>query len=137
MNRWHVAAGAAVLAASVAVYLSIGPDTPPPPPPPPPPVPKAPPAMCLMPGPAPAVPDGATASTADMQLGHDAIQHFVHELEAYQACRDAQADNAPPGTTEQQKHALIDQGDAAIDQANALAAAFSAQLKVFNARDPK
>jgi len=88
---------------------------------------------CLLPGPPPVPPDGSTATDADMKLGHDSIQTFVVELEAYQACRNAMADHAPPGTTDAQKQALIEQGNAAVDEAHALADAFSAQLKLFHA----
>jgi hypothetical protein len=69
-----------------------------------------------------------------MKLGQTAIQNFVLQLEAYQACRDNQADHAPPGTSAAQKDDWIKQGDDAVDEAHALADAFSAQLKVFNAR---
>ena len=96
----------------------------------------SPPADCLLPGPPPVAPDGRTASAAGMQLGHDVMQNFVNELEAYQACRNLQIDHAAPGVTAQQKQTWIDQGNAAVDQANDLAAAFSAQLKVFKARPP-
>ena len=98
--------------------------------------PVTPPADCLLPGPPPVAPNGAVASEADMKLGHDVMQNFVLELEAYQACRDAQADHAAPGVGQSQKDAWIAQGDEAIDQANALAASFGAQLKLFKARHP-
>jgi hypothetical protein len=91
------------------------------------------PADCLLPGPPPVPPAGATASPDDMKLGHDAMQHFVEELEAYQACRNTQADHTP-GVTDKQKDEWISQGNAAVDEANALAAAYGAQLKIFKAR---
>jgi hypothetical protein len=96
--------------------------------------PEPPPANCLLPGPPPVAPDGASASLADMKLGQTAIQNFVLQLEAYQTCRDNQADHSPPGTSAAQKDEWIRQGDDAVDEAHALADAFSAQLKVFNAR---
>jgi hypothetical protein len=95
-----------------------------------------PPASCLLPGPPPVPPNGAVASAADMRLGHDVMQSFVLQLEAYQACRNAQADHAAPGVSQAQKDAWIAQGNDAIDEANALAASFGAQLKVFKARTP-
>lgn len=95
-----------------------------------------PPADCLLPGPAPVPPDGGSATDADMKLGHDTIQNFVLSLEAYQACRNAQIDHAGANVSEKQKQAWIDDGNAAIDQANALASAFSVQLKIFKARNP-
>jgi 3-methyladenine DNA glycosylase Mpg len=79
-------------------------------------------------------PNGATASPADMTLGHDVIQAYVVQLEAYQACRDAQADHAPLGTSDERKAIWIEQGNAAVDQAHAIADAFAAQLKIFKGR---
>ena len=95
---------------------------------------QAPPADCLLPGPPPVPPAGAAATTEDMRLGHDVMQAFVVQLEAYQTCRNAQIDHAGPGVSQQQKEEWVEQGNAAIDEANALAAAFGAQLKVFKAR---
>ena len=94
----------------------------------------APPADCLLPGPPPVPPNGLVASEADMRLGHDVMQHFVVELEAYQACRNGQADHAASGVSQAQKDKWIEQGNEAVDEANALAASFGAQLKVFKAR---
>jgi len=94
-------------------------------------------ADCLYPGPAPVPPDGSTATEADMKLGHDAIQNYVLELEAYQACRNSQADNSPASVTDQQKQTWLAEGNAAVDQATALASAFSVQLKTYKARNPK
>ena len=92
------------------------------------------PADCLLPGPAPVPPDGNTATAADMKLGHDVIQAFVVQLEAYQACRLRQADQAAPAITPQQKQQWVDQGNSAVDDANALASAFATQLKAYKAR---
>ena len=92
------------------------------------------PSECLLPGPPPVPPDGVTATDADMKLGHDAMQNFVNELEAYQACRDAQADHAGPDVSQSDKQKLIDDGDRAIDEANALAHAFGVQLDAYHAK---
>jgi hypothetical protein len=93
-------------------------------------------AECLLPGPPPVPPDGSTATAADMALGHDTLQGFVNQLEAYQACLNNKVDHPAPGVTDAQKDMWIKQGNAAVDQANALAAAFAEQLKMFNARLP-
>jgi hypothetical protein len=71
-----------------------------------------------------------------MKQGHDDIQAFVLKLEGYQACRDAQADHASPLVTDQAKQNWIAEGDAAVDEANALADAFAEQIKVFKAHHP-
>ena len=72
-----------------------------------------------------------------MKLGHDVVQAFVLELEAYQACRNNQIDHASATVSAQQKQTWIDEGNGAVDEANAIANAFSAQLKVFKARNLK
>ena len=89
---------------------------------------------CLLPGPPPVPPDGATATAADISLGHDTIQAFVIQLENYQACRNNQIDHPAPGVTDAQKETWTEQGNAAVDEAHAMADAFSAQLKIFKAR---
>jgi hypothetical protein len=94
----------------------------------------SPPADCLLPGPPPVAPSGVTATAADMQLGRDVSQHFVNQLEAYQACRDAQADHAPPGVSQKQKDTWVAQGDDAVDEAHAVADAFATQLKIYKDR---
>jgi hypothetical protein len=101
------------------------------------PAPAQPKSDCLLPGPPPVPPDGNTASAADMALGHATIQTFVNELENYQACRNYQLDHAAPTITDAQKQTWLDEGNAAVDQANAIAGAFAAQLKIFKARTPK
>jgi len=113
-----------------------------PPPSPPPmqqavPAPVPPKSDCLLPGPPPVPPDGRSASSADMALGHATIQNFVNELENYQACRNYQLDHAATSVTDAQKQTWLDEGNAAVDQANAIANAFAAQLKIFKARTPK
>jgi hypothetical protein len=94
------------------------------------------PADCAAPGMPPPPPDGDTASAAEMKAAHDRIQSFVLALEAYQACRNNQIDHAGPSVTEAQKQTWLDDGNNAVDEANALASAFSAQLKLFKAKNP-
>ncbi len=67
-----------------------------------------------------------------MKLGHDAIQHFVLQLEAFQACRNAMIDRPPAGTTDARKQMWLQEGNAAVDEAHALADAFAEQLKIFH-----
>jgi hypothetical protein len=84
----------------------------------------------------PPAPDGDTASAEEMKAGHDRIQAFVNALEAYQSCRNSQIDHAGATATEAQKQQWLDEGNNAVDEANTLAAAFSAQLKLFKAKHP-
>jgi hypothetical protein len=93
------------------------------------------PADCLLPGPPPVAPDGQSASGDDMKLGHDVMQAFVVQLEAYQACRNSQIDHAAATVTPAQRAQWLEQGNDAIDEANALAATFSRQLQIFKAKN--
>jgi len=92
---------------------------------------------CLLPGPPPAEPDGSTADASEMHDAHERIQAFVLSLENYQACRNAQIDHAAPTVSAQQKQTWVDQGNSAVDEANALAAAFSRQMQFFKSREAK
>ena len=96
-----------------------------------------PPADCLLPGPPPVAPDGGAATADDMKLAHDVIQGFVVHLEAYQACRESQISKADASVTEQQKQSWREQGNAAVDEAQALAGAFAAQLKIYHKKHPE
>ncbi len=71
-----------------------------------------------------------------MKTAHSAIQAYVNQLESYQTCVDKDA-SATPADQADLKRALVAQGDAAIDEANGLAAEFSEQLKIFKARTAK
>jgi len=89
-------------------------------------------AACTRPaGEAPAIPNGAKADEQSMKEAHDMIQTYVVQLEGYKTCLKTQYDNAPAGTSEEQKLAWLAQGDAAVDSANYLANQFSLSLKTF------
>ncbi|GEM_PF-4816817 len=79
----------------------------------------------------PAIPNGAKADEQSMKEAHDSIQGYVVQLEAYKTCLKDLYDNAPAGTSEEQKLAWLAQGDAAVDAANYLANQFSYALKTF------
>jgi|GEM_PF-2951940 hypothetical protein len=98
----------------------------------PPPTPPA--AECMVPGPAPVMPRGTVATAEDMKIQHDAVQAYVKALEAFQACVNAEIDNAPPGTDENTKRAWIAESNHAIDRAQALADAFAEQQRIYKAR---
>lgn len=92
---------------------------------------------CGTPGPAPAVPDGSTATADQMATAHGAVQTYVNTLQTYQDCEEANIKNAPKGTKGEELQKLRDQGNAAIDQAQALSTSFSQQMKIFKARPQK
>ena len=92
---------------------------------------------CTAPGPAPAVPDGSSATADQMGAARGAVQGYVATLQDYQDCLEAKIKNAPKGTKGEELQKLRDQGNAAIDQAQALAASYSQQMKIFKARPQK
>ncbi len=52
---------------------------------------------CPQPGPAPAVPDGATATVDQMKAAHEAIQSYVNLLQSEQDCVETRIKIAPKG----------------------------------------
>jgi hypothetical protein len=93
--------------------------------------------LCVVPGPAPAMPRATVATAEDMKTQHDAVQAFVRALEAYQACVNALIDHPPAGTDEATKQVLITLSNHAIDRANALADAFAEQERIFKTHQPE
>jgi hypothetical protein len=92
---------------------------------------------CPQPGPAPAIPDGATASVDQMKAAHEKIQSYVNMLQSVQDCTEARIKTAPQGTKADVLQKLRDQGNAAIDQAKSLGDSDMAQVKAFKARTAK
>lgn len=131
-----------LVVAGVLAFLHMHPPQPIPPAAPPPAARPAQPAApqapfaCVAPENPPGQPDGATATAAQMKAGHDAIQHYVELLEAYQACRNKQIDDPTSTASAAQKQTWLNDGNDAVDEANLLAAQFSAQLKIWRARNP-
>ena len=82
------------------------------------------------------MPDGTKATAEIMKQGHDTVQAFVQQLEAYQACLNARIDSAGPDVSAQQKQAWLDEGNGAVDEANLLAQSFSFQIKAFHDSHP-
>jgi hypothetical protein len=93
-------------------------------------------ADCPAPGPAPVIPDGATANVDQFKAAHTAVQSYVNSLQSIQDCNEAKIKIAPRGTKPDDLQKLRDAGNAAIDQAKAISDAYSAQVKVFKARPP-
>ncbi len=89
---------------------------------------------CEAPGPAPTVPDGSTATADQMQAAHVAVQNYVNTLQAHQDCLEAKIKSSPAGTKAEVLQKMRDEGNAGIDQAQALSASYAAQVKVFKAR---
>lgn len=93
-------------------------------------------ADCPQPGPAPAIPDGTTATVDQLKAAHEQVQAYVNLLQSEQDCTEARIKMSPKGTKADELQKWRDQGNAAIDQAKALGEAYSAQVKIFKARQP-
>jgi hypothetical protein len=91
-------------------------------------------ADCVQPGPAPVIPDGATATVDQLKNAHTQVQSYVNLLQSYQDCVEARIKMAPKGTKAEELQKLRDSGNAAIDQAKALSDNYMAQVKAFKAR---
>ncbi len=97
---------------------------------------------CNAPDP-PAVPDGAKVSKAEMVAAHTAFQKYDAATNAYAACVDAvvvkvtqQFPGADADELKTVKVLGIGAHNTVIDQEQALADQFNAQLKTFKARHP-
>lgn len=91
------------------------------------------------------LPDGNTATLAQMLAGQKAVQSYNQEMNAYLSCikleRDSRVAAAGDKLTKQQKQEmeaiLAQKNNAAVDQLHAVADQFNAQVKIFKARDKK
>jgi len=91
------------------------------------------------------LPDGSTATLAEMLAGQKAVQSYNEAMTAYLSCikleRDSRVAAAGDKLTKQQKQELeaieIQKNNAAVDQLHAVADQFNAQVKIFKARDKK
>lgn len=88
-------------------------------------------AECAAPGPAPQMPQGATASEEAMKTGREQLQAYVDSLQIFQACMSKQIADAPPDTKPEVKARWAAEHDASIDAARNLADVYSAQLRAF------
>ena len=91
------------------------------------------------------LPDGNTATMAQMLAGQKAVQSYNEEMTAYLSCiqleRDSRVTAAGDKLTKEQKQTLkaieVQKHNAAVDQLHAVADQFNAQVKIFKARDKK
>jgi hypothetical protein len=116
MRRFHIALSAAVFVIVAAPVFA---------------------ADCAQPGQAPVIPDGTTATAAQMNAAKAAVQSYVNSLQSVQDCYEAKIKMVSKSTKPDELQKMRDAGNAAVDQATALAAAYSAQKKIFNNRAPK
>jgi hypothetical protein len=90
-------------------------------------------ATCAEPALAPSIPDGTTATAAQMKTARGNVQAYINVLQNYQDCLESQIKMEPKLELQQK---LRDRGDLAIDQANSLKAQYEEQKRAFDARQP-
>ena len=91
------------------------------------------------------LPDGNTATLAEMLAGEKVVQAYNEQMTAYLSCikleRDSRVAQAGDKLTKQQKQELeaieIQKNNAAVDQLHSVADQFNAQVKIFKGRDKK
>jgi hypothetical protein len=95
-------------------------------------------------GAAPVVPDGATASRQEIVAARAAFQAYDAATNSYVHCVDAtvehisaQYPNAPPTDLQALKAFGVRTHDTAIDQEQALADQFNAQIRTYKAKHPQ
>ena len=102
-------------------------------------------ADCTYPQPPSQIPDGSTATLAQMLSAQKAVSSYNQEMTAYLSCiqleRDSRVAQAGAQLTKQQKQELeaieIQKHNAAVDQLHSVADRFNAQVRIFKARDKK
>jgi opacity protein-like surface antigen len=91
------------------------------------------------------LPDGNTATLAEMLAAEKVVQSYNEQMTAYLSCikleRDSRVAQGGDKLTKQQKQELeaieIQKNNAAVDQLHSVADQFNAQVKIFKARDKK
>ena len=102
-------------------------------------------ADCTYPQAPSQLPDGSTATLAEMLAAQKVVQSYNEEMTAYLSCikleRDSRVTQAGDKLTKQQKQEMeaieIQKNNAAVDQLHSVADRFNAQVKIFKARDKK
>jgi opacity protein-like surface antigen len=102
-------------------------------------------ADCTYPQPPGHLPDGNTATLAEMLAAQKVVQSYNEQMTAYLSCikleRDSRVAAAGDKLTKQQKQELeaieIQKNNAAVDQLHSVADQFNAQVKIYKARDKK
>jgi hypothetical protein len=91
------------------------------------------------------LPDGNTATLAQMLAAQKVVQSYNEQMTAYLSCikleRDSRVAQSGDKLTKQQKQELeaieIQKNNAAVDQLHSVADQFNAQIRIFKARDKK
>lgn len=93
-------------------------------------------AECAFPKAPASIPDGKTASEADMLAAMNAFKAYNEEVTAFGACLDEEAGNKAIGSAQlmQLKTMKAKKHNAAIEELQAKAKLFNEQVRIFKAR---
>ena len=91
-------------------------------------------AECSTPGQAPAIPDGQTATQAQMDAAKQQVQSYVNSLQSLQDCYEARIKMTQKTAKPDDLQKMRDAGNAAVTQAQQLAKTYTEQKKIFNNR---
>jgi hypothetical protein len=101
-------------------------------------------AACTYPKAPDSIPDGNTATLDQMLAAQRAVKAFDAAITAYQGCLEAENNEAlaaNPDLTEDQKNERLkivaQKQNAAVDEAQALADRFNAQIRVYREKNAK
>ena len=96
-------------------------------------------AECAFPKAPASIPDGKTASEAEMVAAMNAFKAYNEEVTAFGACLEEETKSKAAGTAQlmQLKTMQTKKHNAAIDELQAKAKLFNEQVKVYKAREKK
>lgn len=89
---------------------------------------------CVMPGPAPAMPQGATFSKKEMLAGKVTHDKYVSALESFKACQEKRIATAPKKTKEEVLKSWRDSIEAADNAITAVNFLYQSQMWAYEAR---
>jgi hypothetical protein len=91
-------------------------------------------AACTYP-PEVSMPDGASASEADMRAASAAVKEYMAAVETYLACLDEEEKAMGDAVTEEQKKVHTGRHNAAVDALNVVAARYNEQVQAYKKQE--
>lgn len=83
------------------------------------------------------VPNGTTATEAEMKAANQAVKQYMAAVESYLACLDEEEKALGSSVTEEQKKVHTARHNAAVDALNAVAGRYNEQLHAFKKKNAR
>jgi hypothetical protein len=80
------------------------------------------------------LPDGSTASEAQMKAANQAVKDYMAAVESYLACLDDEEKALGDAVTAEQKSVHTARHNAAVDALNTVATRYNEQVKIYKSR---